>query len=311
MNAVASMGDLFVSFHLLRPWWLILLVPALILWWLARRAGDSTGRWRRAIDPALLAHLVVGPARRRVIVPADVLLAGWIIGLVALGGPTWRQVPSPLAEATRPAMVVLKVTPSMQTGDLAPSRLDRARQKLADLLDARAGGATGLIAYAGSAHLVLPPTADRDVILAMAKALSPDIMPRDGDALGKAVALAANILDDAHLGGAILIVADTVAPDQVAALKPPAGQPVTVLGMAPAEALDHDPAITDAVRALHATLVATTVDSADVTAVARHLATGGAPAGRAGQRWEEAGYWLTPILALIALLWFRRGWVLA
>ena len=29
------------------------------------------------------------------------------------------------------------------------------------------------------------------------------------------------------------------------------------------------------------------------------------------ERWQEAGYWLTPLVALIALLWFRRGWVVA
>ena len=29
-----------------------------------------------------------------------------------------------------------------------------------------------------------------------------------------------------------------------------------------------------------------------------------------GQHWQEAGYWLTPLFALLALLWFRRGWVL-
>ena len=51
----------------------------------------------------------------------------------------------------------------------------------------------------------------------------------------------------------------------------------------------------------------------DVAAVARRLDRAGPPRRRRGrgQHWREAGYWLTPLLALIALLWFRRGWVLA
>ena len=28
-----------------------------------------------------------------------------------------------------------------------------------------------------------------------------------------------------------------------------------------------------------------------------------------GQRWQDEGYWLTPIIALLMLFWFRPGWV--
>ena len=37
----------------------------------------------------------------------------------------------------------------------------------------------------------------------------------------------------------------------------------------------------------------------------------GPPVAGEAERWEEAGYWLVPLIALIGLLWFRRGWVLA
>src|SRR5262245_18149100 len=130
---------------------------------------------------------------------------------MALTGPTWRLEPSPFASAQRPAKVLLKVTQSMLATDLAPTRLDRAREKIADLLAMRAGAPTGLIAYSGSAHLVLPPTPDGDVVLAMVKALSPDIMPRDGDRLADAVTAATKILQDGNQGGSIVVFADSVA----------------------------------------------------------------------------------------------------
>src|SRR5262249_62142463 len=88
-------------------------------------------------------------------------------------GRGWQQAASPFAQAARPGMFVLKVTPSMLGRDLAPTRLDRAREKMADLLKLREGVPTGLVAYAGSAHLVLPPTPDAAVIAAMAAALAP------------------------------------------------------------------------------------------------------------------------------------------
>jgi Ca-activated chloride channel family protein len=307
------MTEFLSSFHLLRPWWLVLLLPALALWWLQRRASDPARGWERVIDPELLKRLIVGNEAARRVTPGGVLLVGWVIAIVALAGPTWRLEPSPFAAAQRPAMIVLKVTPSMLSTDLSPTRLDRAREKLADLLALREGAPTGLIAYSGSTHLVLPPTPDGDVVLTMAKALSPQIMPREGDRLGEAVALAAKILQDGGQGGSIVVFADTVAPDQLEPLRRSITHtPLNLLALS-AYARGPDPSVKAAADALDADLVAVTLGGADVTQVAHRLATGGTAAGVAGegQRWQEAGYWLTPMIAVLVLAWFRRGWILA
>ncbi|CAH1656149.1 Ca-activated chloride channel family protein [Hyphomicrobiales bacterium] len=304
------MTGVLADFHFLRPWWLALLVPAAILGWMEWRSGDTTARWRAVIDAGLLRHLTVGGDARRRIGPGFLLLAGWLCGILAIAGPTWRQVPSPFAAAARPALFVLKVTPSMLVSDLQPSRLDRARQKMADLMNLREGAPTGLVAYAGSAHLVLPPTADRDVVLSMADALAPDIMPREGDALGEAIALAAQVLADGKEGGSIVIFADA-AP----VVAPVAGQPVppvTLFAMLPPERAGAAPDLEAAATALDADLATLTLDNSDVEVLARSLQTRGhayPPPGE-GQGWQEAGFWLTPIIALLALGWFRRGWVL-
>jgi Ca-activated chloride channel family protein len=308
-----DMSAFLENVHLLRPWGLLLVVPAIALWWLARQANDTTRRWAQVIDPELLRVLVVGDDRSWRFRPHDLLLLGWIVASFAIAGPTWRREPSPFAEQAAPAMIVLKVTPSMTTPDLAPTRLDRARQKVADLLKLRDGMPAGLIAYSGSAHLVLPPTQDASVVTGMADALSPAIMPREGDRLADAVALAAKVLRDGGQGGSILVVADTVAPGQSDALRQIAGlPPVQFFAMAPRAAVDADASVGAAVSALDAKETAATVDDADVQAIARRLADApGAPVAGEAARWEEAGYWLTPLIALIALLWFRRGWVVA
>ncbi len=307
--------------HLLRPWALVLLVPAVLLWGAGRRAGDTTRRWSDVIDPELLKHLVVGGGAGRRVKPLDLLLAGWIVTVIAVAGPTWSRAPSPFADAAPPVMIVLKVAPSMTTPDLAPTRLDRARQKIADLLKAREGAPAGLITYSGSAHLVLPPTPDREVVTGMAGALSPVIMPREGDRLADAVKLAADVLRDGGRGGSIVVVADTVAPGQTEALraatagKDPAAwrPPVVVMAMAPPRAVDADAALKDAVSALDARLVVTTINNDDVQSVAARLSGSGSAPATPGEapRWQEAGFWLTPFIALLVLGWFRRGWVIA
>lgn len=302
--------------HLLRPWALLLIVPAMTLWWLGRQASDTTRRWRRVMDPELLAALTVGAIARRRLTPHDLLLLGSLAAILAVAGPTWRHEPSPFGEQAAPAMVVLKVGPSMMTADLAPTRLDRARQKLADILAARDGMPAGLIAYSGSAHLVLPPTQDHDVVTGMAGALSPAIMPRDGDRLADAVARAADVLREGGRGGSILVIADTMAPGQAEALRRAVtgGPAVTILAVAPPAAIDADHGLAQAVEALDARLVPATIDNDDVARVARRLAAESANTPvLPGEtvRWQEAGYWLTPFVALIVLLWFRRGWMIA
>ncbi|MFV0280676.1 MAG: vWA domain-containing protein [Rhodoblastus sp.] len=307
------MMDAFAAFHFLRPWWLLLILPALALWRLERYASDTTTRWRAAIDPVLLGHLIVGGASGRRIAPGDLLLAGWILCVLAVAGPVWRQAPSPFAQNARPAMFVLKVAPSMLGDDLQPTRLDRARQKMSDLLALREGAPTGLVAYAGSAHLALPPTPDAAAVETMAAALAPDVMPREGDDLSGAIELAAQVLKDGGEGGSIVVFADTVSPAEIAALARARGAPVTLFAMQPADRAAADPGIKAAVSALGADLVAPTPDASDVGKLARTLARRGAAPPVAGDapQWEEAGYWLTPFIVLLALGWFRRGWVLA
>ncbi|MGO4735773.1 VWA domain-containing protein [Bosea sp. 2KB_26] len=298
------------AFHFQRPLWLLALIPAFVLVLLEHRIADAAGRWRQVIDPELLKYLLVDNAPVSRLTPNAVLLIAWTLGTIAVAGPAWQREPSPFADAKPPVVIVLKVTPSMMTEDLAPTRLDRARQKLSDLLTLREGAATGLIAYSGSSHLVLPPTQDSAVVLDLAKALSPEIMPKEGDDLASAVAMAQRVLAGNEHGGSILVMADTVASDQLARLGETAAAATTILSLLPAN-LDAA-SIGEAARALGGAVIATTPDQADIAAIARRLDRVGRTADIAGegQHWQEAGYWLTPLIALLALLWFRRGWVL-
>ncbi|HEV7337797.1 MAG TPA: VWA domain-containing protein [Bosea sp. (in: a-proteobacteria)] len=296
-------------FHFERPLWLLALIPAAALWLLTHRSADMLVRWRRVIDPALLPHLVDGETRPAIASPVNALALAWLLVTIAVAGPAWQREPSPFAQAKPPVAIVLKVTPSMLTQDLAPTRLDRARQKLADTLAAREGAAASLIAYSGSSHLVLPPTPDSAVVLDLAKSLSPEIMPREGDDLAGALVLARRVLSGMDDAGSVLIMADAATPQAMAGHSG-GGSAVTILSLlAPGSEAGGLPEIA---KALDATLIETTVDQADVTEIVRRLDRAdqlGSVAGE-GQHWREAGYWLTPLIALLALLWFRRGWVL-
>jgi Ca-activated chloride channel family protein len=185
----------------------------------------------------------------------------------------------------------------------APSPLERAQLKIADLARARAGQPLGLIAYAGSAHLVLAPTRDTAIVAQFAAEISPDLMPVAGDRLDLALREAERVLNEAGQGGSIVVLADTAHAD---APLQETSVPLQLLAInAPDSPEDH--ALRGIARTLHASVEALRVDDDDVAAIVRRAA--GAPAALAGQqsgRWEEAGYWLVPLLALLVSISFRR-----
>ena len=63
-------------------------------------------------------------------------------------------------EDTAPLVIAIDLSQTMDAIDIAPSRLERVKLKVRDLLALRAGARTAIVAYAGSAHIVLPLTDD-------------------------------------------------------------------------------------------------------------------------------------------------------
>ena len=298
------------SFHFIRPGWLLLIPLVIGLWWLWRRRSDPLHGWRAQMDPALLDALSVGrkSARRG---PARWLLVGWLLAVVAVAGPTWRPEPSPFADDATPLMILLKADISMDRPDPAPSRMERASLKIADLAVARKGQLLGLIVYAGSAHLVLPPTRDTAVVAQMAAEISPEIMPVPGDRLDLALRKAVEILSAtaSSSGGTILIMADSVSGNP-ATLKETAQTDgrytVSFLSFNSPDSPESE-SLHSAAQALSANVQLLTADDADVQALTR--AASHAPVSQSGEanaRWQESGWLLVPVITLIFAVSFRR-----
>jgi Ca-activated chloride channel family protein len=298
------------DFHFLRPWWLLAVLPAALLAWRVWVAEDTGRAWRKLVAPHLLPHLLTGRDQRRWLRPATVLLAGWVLAVVALAGPAWEREPAPFADDTAALVVVLKVTPSMQSQDVQPNRLARAAEKVRDLLALRPGAKTALFAYAGTAHRVLPLTADAGLVNSLAAELTPDVMPVDGSVAGAALTAADETVKKSGQVGWVLWVADATTPAEAKVLaqyRAEGRTPVSVLAVA------GDGPELESLRAsasvLDAPLVRVTPDDADVRELARNTRFSAATDESGGERWRDAGYWLVPPLAGLSLVWFRRGWM--
>ena len=293
--------------HFIRPLTLLLLPIAAGLWWAWQRQMDPLLGWRHQIEAKLLDSLLVGQksAHTR---PALRLLAGWLLAIVAIAGPTWRLEPSPFADDATPLMILLKADITMDAPDLVPSRLERAQLKIADIAQAIQGQPLGLIAYSGSAHVVLPPTQDTTAVYEMAAEISSKIMPLAGDRLDLALNLAKRILTDGGQGGSVAVLADTV--DTDAALLQEATKdlnfPLQFLAINNPDS-PEDRALRTVAGMLNANVQAINVKNHDVAAIVKEAARVPVPQqGELGQRWQEAGYWLVPLVAVLMLINFRR-----
>lgn len=299
------------EFHFLRPLWLLVAIPALVIWFGLWRQQNRAALWQQVIDQHLLEHLVVGESTRRRLRPIHLLLLVWIISTIALAGPAWRLEPSPFADDEAGLVVLLKVSGTMQASDVQPSRLERAKLKLRDLLQLRTGASTGLIVYSGSAHLVMPLTRDDRIVSAMIEDLTPELMPVDGDALVEALRLAERVLAKSGVPGSALVIADSVSPLQ-ARLLSTAGLdiPVQFLSLQ-AFGAAIDGGLQEAAGNLNAPVVALAVEQTDVERLARRAASSikAVSTTADGTRWLDAGYSLLPLLAFVALMWSRRGWL--
>ncbi len=314
--------------HFLRPAWLLALVllPVLALAW-RRRARDRSG-WRTAVDPHLLPHLLErGGGVRRGAWAGVGVLAGLGLAIVALSGPAWRTVPQPLQAGGGALVLALDLSSSTLANDLQPSRLAQARARLDALLRAHAGD-VALVAYADDAHVVSPLTPDPANVAVFLDALSPDVMPVDGQRAGPAIDLAADLLRQAgHVRGGILLLAPAADAGAVRAAGRAAGRryTVSVLAMGTAAGAGyrgrdgeiHRTALdVESLRALAAAGGGRVHawGEAPAQVLAGLEAAGGAGGGSvagAGRVREDGGYWLLPLAMLLLLPAFRRGGVLA
>ncbi|MEM9280571.1 MAG: VWA domain-containing protein [Verrucomicrobiota bacterium] len=295
------------DFHFIRPLWLVAIPVATILWWLLRRDSDPLRGWRNAVSPALLEALTVGRDQREKWRSLSLLII-WIFAIGAVAGPTWKPEPSPFADDPVPVMLVLKAGETMSQADLTPSRMERAQLKVTDFADARKGQPLGLIAYAGSAHLVLPPTRDTSVVATMAENIFPDIMPQEGDDLAAALRLARQAL--ANRGGSIVVFADTVNPSSLAELasaRSEVGLPIHLLAIAREDTPEYDD-LSEAASSLGASLTLISADGSDIDRLVSRTARApiSVAGAEGGTRWDEAGWWLVPVLVLLMLPSFRR-----
>ncbi|HMD19187.1 MAG TPA: VWA domain-containing protein [Alloacidobacterium sp.] len=322
------------SLHFLRPQWLWLLLAVPIIYLSFHIRDDVRARWKRYIDTELLDHLIVARKRRWRFRPIHMVCLLILLGAIALAGPTWKREQPPFTEDKAPLVIALDLSQTMDAIDLEPTRLERTKLKLRDLLKVRNGGRTALFVYAGTAHMVLPFTTDNSLVDLYLSSLSTSLMPSEGKDTAKALRAIDDFLKDESVPGTILFVTDGIEPHALPAFqqflaKEDNQNDILVIGVGTSNGgpvrvdngflTDHfgrrvyaklDVNALRSLSRIDIPATTLTLNDDDIDWIQRHVQhhLQAVQQRNSKTRWIDEGYWLTLPIAAVAVLWFRKGW---
>lgn len=305
-------------FHFLRPAWALAIIPWLLITLLQNRRQASRDMFGGIIAPHLLEHLRLQRFQSRWLNPGNFTKVIAVLLLLLLMGPTWRQQPSPLSQDEAALVILLDVSSSMEQDDVQPSRLRRAKQKIADLLALRPDKKAALIVYSGSAHSVLTLTADQEILNQYLAAISPAVMPRAGKFPEYSLPLIEQTLRETQAPATVVMFTDGLGSNSAAAFADyfeSTGYQLLVVGvgtdqqkegLAPLERRSLEQLASET----GGSYFDLTVDDADVRRINRKINSHYVIIEDSALPWLDSGYVLVfPAMALF-LMWFRRGWTL-
>ncbi|MBD1573564.1 VWA domain-containing protein [Vibrio sp. S17_S38] len=320
------------DFQFLHPNWLFAAIPALLLTiWLFVKPKTSS-----LIANHLSQQLGLDEKKSHRSL-ASMVLIGWLISVLALAGPSFQKQSVPGFGVNNARVIVMDMTLSMYATDITPNRLTQARYKVLDLLPALNEGTTGLVAYSADGYMVSPLTSDSKTLANLIPNLSPAIMPTHGSNAAAGVKKAINMLTQAgHLQGDIILISDDMSSEesknieqllkgtdwrlsvmsvgtrQGAPIKLPSGDMLTNNGTT-VVAKTNIKALQALATIGNGIYTPLRTDDGDIQALVQTLQHVQLKSSKDNQGSPELevhinnGFWLLPILLLLALSGFRRG----
>lgn len=321
----------------LRPYWLLLL-PLLgwLLWRLWHRER-RLGRWQALLPPAFHAALLGGGNGQAGRLRWVALGLAWLLAVLALLGPSWERLQQPDLKPVAPLVIILELTPQMLASDSPPTRLEQARRKILDLLEARRDAQTALVVYAGSAHTLVPLSNDLATTGNLLEALKPSLMPEPGQRADLAVQRALQLLDQGAAGrGRLLLISGGLEPNEQAGLRRAMSdrrERLDILGVGTRQGAPIRSEDGDLLKDAQGAILMPRLDSAGLRRIAGELGgnyrslrideadlrdlglLASASELQAGSEptlldlWADQGYWFLLPLLLLAACAGRRGWL--
>ena len=189
--------------------WLLLLIPVFVAGYIAvlRRKQRQL---REFGDPELMAELMPNVSRTRPTIKFTLLMLALALLIIAAARPQYGQKEKTVKRQGIEVMFALDISNSMLAEDVAPNRLERAKQMLSKLIDQMIDDRVGLIVFAGEAYTQLPITCDYVSAKMFLNTITPDLIRVQGTAIGDAImtSIASFGSEDSEASRAIILITD-------------------------------------------------------------------------------------------------------
>ncbi|MCP4008404.1 MAG: VWA domain-containing protein [Proteobacteria bacterium] len=311
-----SLINIFNEFHFIRPGWLLGLLVLFGIW-LVLRKRPAHSHIDDLVDAHLQSVVVDDPVSQQK--PKNRYLPALLSSLlvVALAGPTWERLPQPLYQLQQGRVIVLSLAKSMDRADMQPSRLQRARFKIEDLLTSMPGILTGLVGFAGEAFVVTPLSDDQDTISNLLQSLDSDTLPVQGFRADRGLDKARELLTQVKIdAGEIILVTDRASPLAVSTARKLSNDAlhVSVLEVAPESDLSQSALLESIALSGRGGYIRMTPDDEDINLLNQSLKawlsqsqSESSKTQRKTDQWRDFGPWLLIPVLILSTLVFRRG----
>ncbi len=188
--------------------YLLLLIPILAFMhlFLSYRKKKALNKFG---NPELLKNLMPDLSILRPITKFYLLLLALIVLIFALAAPQFGTRLQTVQRQGIEIMIALDVSNSMNSQDIQPNRLERAKQAVSRLTDRLVNDRIGLVVFAGNAYVQLPITSDYASARMFLNNVTTNIVPVQGTAIGRAIELSMqSFTSEEGINRAIIIITD-------------------------------------------------------------------------------------------------------
>jgi Ca-activated chloride channel family protein len=158
------------------------------------RSEYLTTRAIAALSGARLVTTGALPSRLRRWVRVVVVSLAVAMGFVALARPQTGMKWQTVDRNGTDLLLVVDTSKSMNADDVSPTRLERTKLAVRDLVEKFPGDRIGLVAFAGDAFLESPMTLDHDALLDTLGAFDTSVISRGGTDIGRAIDIGSEAL---------------------------------------------------------------------------------------------------------------------
>lgn len=188
--------------------WLLLLIPALCALRILLMRQQKK-RWRKFADPTLIKQLAPDVSLVRRILKFILLMVALALLIVMLARPQMGAKISKEKRQGIETIIALDISNSMLAQDVEPSRLEKSKMLVENLVDHFYNDKIGLIVFAGDAFVQLPITSDYISAKMFLQNAEPSLIQQQGTDIGEAIRLAMHsFTQNDKTGKAIVVITD-------------------------------------------------------------------------------------------------------